>query len=144
MEGTRSLVVVPAEAEEILVRARLLYVQGWHQWEFFTLALREGILGLETGLRRLLVADERPSFRMLISRAVDETAGPLLTVWEGQRADALRNRRNTLVHQSKGATLEWISWARAGLVETVLLLNLAAARKAGMLPSTVLGMPSGS
>lgn len=51
----RALVVVPEPVEAQIERARLLYVRGWHQWEFFTDAKQHALLALEGSLRALYV-----------------------------------------------------------------------------------------
>jgi hypothetical protein len=135
-----TLVVVPDAVEAIVQTARLLYVRGWHQWEFFTLASREGYVALEASLR-LLVAeergrlDQRVSFKALLDRVGTRDQGQLLlSDWERERAHSMRASRNDLVHPTIGQVIEWISWARDVLEEAVQLINLMWARWRATVP----------
>ncbi len=138
--STRTLVVVPDAVEAAVQMARLLYVRGWHQWEFFTLADREGYIGLEASLRLLDAEergqlDQRASFNALLKRVGVRDWPPLMSDWERQLGQSMRASRNALVHPSMRQTVEWISWARQSLESVVGLINLMWARRVASVPA---------
>lgn len=138
--STRTLVVVPDAVDELVQMVRLLYVRGWHQWEFFTLASREGYVALEASLRLLDAEergrlDQRASFKALVDRVgTRDQARPLLSDWERERAHSMRERRNDLIHPTMGQTIEWISWTRQSIQDAVRLINLMWARWGATVP----------
>ena len=85
----RTLNVVPDNVEAVARTARLLYVRGWHQWEFLTLAKREAIMALEASLRLLRKETGTPggTFEQLINTIGSDGFGHrLLSNWERERA----------------------------------------------------------
>jgi len=134
----RTLVVVPDQVESIVRTARFLYVRGWHQWEFFTLAKREAIFALETSLR-LIAAEthDRPprTFERLINGVGSDAAGDrLLSEWERGQSHRLRETRNKMVHDNAGRSIDWISWAYGEMEAAVRLINLMWARHRAHIP----------
>jgi hypothetical protein len=78
MNGVPTSVVVPDGIESILQMARLLYVHGWTEWQFFTAAEHYALLAIEASLRALY----------------EDWLGEVDVVLEGQqRGDATRVRR---------------------------------------------------
>ncbi len=138
----RTLLVVPDGVASAVGMARLLYVHGWHQWEFLTLAKREAIVALEASLR-VLAEDAlgRPtlmSFKSLIDKVGTDNSGRcLLSDWEKSQAHRLREARNDLVHVGRGQHLDWISWASSDIELSIRLINLAWARKRASVPTKV-------
>ena len=137
-QDMRSLTVVPPEIEAVVQTARLLYVRGWHQWEFFTLAQREATFALEAALR-LLDADEhgrtsRRPFAALIDGLGRSEDSALLSDWERREAHDLRQTRNAMTHPTGGQMIEWISWARQGIDRSIRLINLTWARHRASVP----------
>lgn len=55
MNAEPSAVVVPDGIESILQMARLLYVHGWTEWQFFTAAEHYAVMAIEASLRALYV-----------------------------------------------------------------------------------------
>ncbi len=53
MNGVPSAVAVPDGTESILQMARLLYVHGWTEWQFFVAAEHYALLAIEASLRAL-------------------------------------------------------------------------------------------
>lgn len=53
MNAEPSAVVVPDGIESILQMARLLYVHGWTEWQFFTAAEHYAVIAVEASLRAL-------------------------------------------------------------------------------------------
>ncbi|MDR3540666.1 MAG: hypothetical protein P4L69_06800 [Desulfosporosinus sp.] len=47
------LTICPDDIEQITQRARLLYVNAYHEWEFFTISVHYAVLALEASLRAL-------------------------------------------------------------------------------------------
>ncbi len=139
--GSRTILSVPVEVEAIMQTARLLYVRGWDQWEFFTLAHREAVIALESSARAVVLAEDPRStglrFAQVVERLGRPSGSPLLSVWERSRVDALRKSRNAMIHPDRGQMLEWISWARAGLFESAALVNLMWARRSHGVPVRV-------
>ena len=56
VRATRILTVVPDGIESLMQRARLLYVHGWEEWEFLTVAEHYAAVALEASLRALYAA----------------------------------------------------------------------------------------
>lgn len=138
MEAQASIAVVPPEVEAIAQTARLLYVRGWHQWEFFTLAQREAVFALEASLR-LLDADERGiGSRRPLSKLLDEVGRShhpsLLSDWDRREGHTLREMRNAITHPTRGQTIAWESWARHEIERSVRLINLMWARRRASVP----------
>jgi hypothetical protein len=139
---TRTLVVVPDEVESVLRIARLLYVRGWHQWEFFTLGRREALLALEVSLRCLDELERgrasRAPLSELLKRVGTANRGdPLLSDWERGLADSFRQSRNEMTHQTKGPSMDWVSWSRESMEGTIRLINLMWARYRREVPSEI-------
>lgn len=47
------LTICPDDIEQVMQRARLLYVNAYHEWEFFTISVHYVVLALEASLRAL-------------------------------------------------------------------------------------------
>ncbi len=47
------LTICPGGIEQVIQRARLLYVNAYYEWEFFTIAIHYSVLALEASLRML-------------------------------------------------------------------------------------------
>jgi hypothetical protein len=137
VRATATIKAVPIEVEEVMRRARLLYLGGWQAWELFTLAAREAAFALEASLRRLSRSADgsttTPSFKMLIDRA----PASLLTHWERQSMHRFRERRNLATHPSDTPPLQWIGQAQADVAKAVDLINRMWARRESHLPSFV-------
>jgi hypothetical protein len=138
--SARILLVVPDEVESVVRTARLLYVRGWHHWEFITLAEREAFVALEMSLR-LLDADERGhsslvTFAKLLDRVGKSSPdAPLLSDWERKLGHSFRQNRNALTHPDQGQTITWISWARDSIDASCRLINLMWARRRSRVPA---------
>lgn len=73
-EDASVLRVVQEEVERIVQRVRQLYLFGWEQWEFFTVAEHYAVLALETSFRKLYEAWlGRDNVRINASRKEDGT-----------------------------------------------------------------------
>jgi hypothetical protein len=138
MEALATLVVVPDEVEQIVQMTRLLYVRGWHQWEFFTLAKREAVLALESSLRRLAAEEgghaSRSLFVQLLTDVGRSHQPAILSEWERREGHRLRKVRNMLIHPMGRQAIDWISWARSDIERCVLLINLMWLRLRGEVP----------
>ena len=141
--SARTLVVVPDAVEELIQMTRLLYVRGWHEWEFFTLGSREAYLALEASLR-LLDAEERgkldngAGFKTLLDRVGSRSGQrPVLSEWERGLADSMRKSRNALTHPALGQTVQWISWAHLSIEGAIRLVNLMWGRRAATVPPEI-------
>ena len=134
LELTRTLIAVPDYVDGLVAKARLLFLHGWHQWEFFTDSKRDVTLALEASLREVLERGKGVKFVALIDTAGKPAGHELLSSWERGEAHRLREWRNRAVHPSGPPALDWISWAFADLVLAVRLINLMWARRTGSAP----------
>jgi len=138
MQVLQTLSVVPSDVEAIVQTARLLYVRGWNQWEFFTLAKREAVFALEAALRRL-DSEERghPSnrpFKVLLEKVGRSHQPPLLSEWERDQGQFMRDMRNEMTHLAGGPSIDWISWAHRDIELAIRLINLSWARQHASVP----------
>ncbi|AFM40955.1 hypothetical protein Desaci_1979 [Desulfosporosinus acidiphilus SJ4] len=53
MQKSSLLKTCPDEIEQVMHRARLLYVNAYYEWEFFTISVHYAVLALEASLRAL-------------------------------------------------------------------------------------------
>lgn len=137
VKSARTLLLVPDAIAGEVKNARNLYLQGWHQWEFFTLATREAILTLEKSLSLLATetGGQPAAFKAMIDRvSVDPAGCRLLSDWERYHAHLLRQIRNEMIHGTDGPPVQWISEARSALASAVRLINLMWARQRASVP----------
>lgn len=94
---------VPPEVAQMLATARDLFVHCYFVYDFATVALVYGFMGLEAALRdRLPEARESTPLMRLVDRAIESG---LLTGQEGDQLKAGVQFRNRLIHPRQHAVL---------------------------------------